>query len=195
MRLSQVRVLQRGGQRTLRSVALVVACSVVFPATLAAQATVDRRDDNNGVPMRPGTVAVVPFVNISGQPSDDWIGSGIAETVPADLQRVGALSVIGREVFLEEARKQGSDLSVSGDDGERVAREFGQALGVGWLVSGGYQRLGDRLRVTARVIDVATGAVSASVKQVWQATDTQLNRQVALKILPGVEVGLVRAVE
>ncbi len=31
--------------------------------------------------------------------------------------------------------------------------------------------------------------------QVWQATDKQVNRHVALKILPGVEVGLVRAVE
>ena len=35
------------------------------------------------------TVTVTPFVNLSAQPSDDWIGVGIAETVASDLERRG----------------------------------------------------------------------------------------------------------
>lgn len=32
-------------------------------------------------------MAIAPFANISAAPSDDWIGAGIAETIPADLER------------------------------------------------------------------------------------------------------------
>jgi len=41
-------------------------------------------------------VTVTPFVNLSAQPSDDWIGAGIAETVASDLERRG-MTVVGEE--------------------------------------------------------------------------------------------------
>ena len=141
--------------------ALALAGTVVLPSPVAAQVAID--GDTGSLPMRSQTVAVVPFANISGQISDDWIGAGIAETVTADLERAGMVLVVGREAFLEEARRQGADL-LAADDAERLARELGAELGVTWLVSGGYQRLGDRLRITARILDVATGAVSRTVK-------------------------------
>ena len=37
-------------------------------------------------------------------------------------------------------------------------------LGVGWLVTGGFQRLGDQMRVTARIVNTETGASSTAVK-------------------------------
>ena len=42
------------------------------------------------------TVTVTPFVNLSAQPSDDWIGAGIAETVASDLERRG-MTVVSEE--------------------------------------------------------------------------------------------------
>ena len=45
-----------------------------------------------------GTVAVFPFANISGQPEDDWLGAGIAETVATDFEGLSGLSVVGRAV-------------------------------------------------------------------------------------------------
>ena len=46
-----------------------------------------------------------PFSNITRAPGDAWIGSGIAETVMADLVRVGGLTVIDREVVLDALRE------------------------------------------------------------------------------------------
>ena len=78
-------------------------------------------------------VAVAPFANVSGTPEDAWFGAGIAETLAASLQSEG-LPV----------------LLAAGGAGPRDAR---------WTIEGGYQRLGDRLRITARLADASTGRI------------------------------------
>lgn len=108
------------------------------------------------------TVAVLPFTNITNNAADGWIGAGIAETVIADLQRETSLTIVGHEF---EAEVPGRTAA-----GERDAFDAAKALGVGrrlgaaWLVTGAYQRLGDQLRITARVVVVATGAVRQAIK-------------------------------
>ena len=91
------------------------------------------------------TVVVLPFANLSQEATDDWIGAGIVETVSSDLQNDG-LTVVGRGSV------------------ERHSRQAYHAAGIDWLVDGGFQRVGDRLRVTARVVDVATGTVTFRTK-------------------------------
>ncbi len=49
-----------------------------------------------GGPALSGSVAVVPFINISRDAADDWIGDGIAETVMADLELQGDLTLIAQ---------------------------------------------------------------------------------------------------
>ena len=112
-----------------------------------------------------GALAVAPFFNISAEAADDWIGTGIAETVSADLERLDEVSVVGREALLDEVSAAGVDPGWTGTgDAERVVREASRRLGAAWLVAGGYQRMGDRLRITARLVDTGTGAVAAGVK-------------------------------
>src|SRR5262249_24647145 len=53
-------------------------------------------------------VAVMTFTNITKEPTDDWIGSGIAETVTADAKKVRGLTVIGRERIFEALKNHGS---------------------------------------------------------------------------------------
>ena len=106
----------------------------------------------------PGTVAVEPFSNISQQPADDWIGDGIAETVRGDLQARG-LSVLESAVVVA-VREPGAGETVD----EEASLRLGRRLGVRWVVSGGYQRVGDHLRITARFVDVASGAVVRTAK-------------------------------
>ena len=107
------------------------------------------------------TVAVIPFSNITGDAADEWIGAGLAERVMADLREVPGLSVIGREVLLEARRSLGEAPDRSD---ERVATDLGRRLGVTWLVAGGYQRVGDLIRITARLVDVASGSVIRTAK-------------------------------
>ena len=77
------------------------------------------------------TVAVTIFSNISGATEDQWVGAGIVETLTADFERLAGVSVVG-----------------------------GQAgAGARWVISGAYQRLDERMRITARVVEVATDAV------------------------------------
>ena len=107
------------------------------------------------------TVAVIPFSNITGDAADEWIGAGLAESVMADLRDVPGLSVIGREGILEARRSLGEAPDRSD---ERVATDLGRGLGVTWLVAGGYQRVGDLIRITARLVDVASGSVIRTAK-------------------------------
>ena len=107
----------------------------------------------------PAGTLVAQFVNISGSPGDRWIGAGIADTVATALDGRLFLDPGGRESVPETADAP----AASGAPAESNARlvEVGRSAGARWVVGGGYQRLGDRMRITARLLDVPTGAVSA----------------------------------
>jgi serine/threonine-protein kinase len=106
-------------------------------------------------------VAVMSLANITGSAEDDWLGTGIAETVTADLKCVEGLTVVGRERVWEALRKLGA---VGAPDDEAQATRAARELGARWVVTGGYQRLGETVRVTARVTETDTGAVVHTVK-------------------------------
>ena len=103
------------------------------------------------------SVAVVPFSNISRDAADDWIGNGIAETVAADLESLGGLMVIGRDVVAAALGEAARSLDAT------AAARLGRGVGAGWVVTGGYQRVGQRLRITARLVDVRLGQVAETL--------------------------------
>ena len=112
-------------------------------------------------------VAVMPFANITGRPDDDWIGTGIAETVTADLKAIRGLTVIGSErVYdaMHRAGPAGTAGAEHGDFDEPSAIDLGRRLGAAWIVTGGFQRMADALRITARAVDVGSGTVARTVK-------------------------------
>ena len=110
----------------------------------------------------PVTVAVLPFVNISGAPDDEWIGAGMAETVTAAFHGHAPSIPIERGMVLEAPRA----LAASGGSADSNAGfiESGRAIGARLVAGGAYQRVGDRIRITARLVDVRNGAaVGATV--------------------------------
>jgi TolB-like protein/predicted Ser/Thr protein kinase len=106
------------------------------------------------------TIAVLTFANVTREAADDWIGTGIAETVTADLKNVPHVSVIGRAQIFDLLKN--FPAADAGDD--RLAIEIGRRLGVWWVVAGAYQRLGERIRITAHLLEVLTAALIRTVK-------------------------------
>lgn len=111
---------------------------------------------------REGSVAVLAFANLTGNPADDWVGQGMAESLTADFAKVRGLRSISREQIFDVQRGAGSTPARMEDDRQSI--ELGRRLGATWVVSGAVQRLGDRVRVTARTIAVHEGRTVSSVK-------------------------------
>ena len=144
--------------------AVVTGVGLSVPAP-AAQERLPDGSASRWAPVQPGAVAVVPFENISATPGDDWIGAGIAETLSADLERLDAVSVVGRDGLAAEAHALGAGAASSAaGDAERWMREVSRRRGAAWLVTGGYQRMGARVRITARLVDTETGTLVAGAK-------------------------------
>ncbi len=146
--------------RTTASLALCLALSAA-PVVLHAQSAAVVSDEGSGAPLDARAVAVLPFSNISGEPSDDWIGAGIAETVSAHLSRLGMSSVVAGAAFADQGRPASDRVGLTDD---ARARQIARRLGVAWTVTGGFQRVGSQLRVIARIVDVESGDVRRTVK-------------------------------
>ncbi|MGH9937652.1 MAG: TPR end-of-group domain-containing protein, partial [Blastocatellia bacterium] len=108
------------------------------------------------------SVAVLRFSNVTKNPEDDWLGVGIAETVTADLKNIEGMTVIGRELIYEVLRRWSAENHTEFD--EKFATRVGREVGARWIIGGGYQRIGELLRITARFVEVATGEVVKTVK-------------------------------
>ncbi|MGD1148655.1 MAG: protein kinase [Thermoanaerobaculaceae bacterium] len=100
-------------------------------------------------PTEPGavslpSVAVLPFVNMSTDPENEFFADGITEDVIAHLAKIRTLRVISRT----------SVMAFKGR--ERSLREIGAALGVGMLVEGSVRRSRNRVRIVAQLVDPRT---------------------------------------
>ncbi len=143
---------------------VVAAAGLLCPA-VSAQERLPAAPGARWAPVEPGAVAVVAFENISVTPSDDWLGDGIAETLSADFEGLDRVSVVRREGLAAEAEALGAGMApFAAGDAERRLREVSRRRGAAWLVTGGYQRFGGRMRITARLVHTGTGAVAAGVK-------------------------------
>lgn len=103
------------------------------------------------------SVAVLPFVNLSTDPENEYFADGITEDVIAHLSKIGALSVISRTSVMPFKQRSESL--------QRIAA----TLGATTLVDGSVRRAGDRVRIVAKLID------AASDRHLWAETyDRQL---------------------
>ena len=91
------------------------------------------------------SIVVLPFTNLSGDPSQDYFADGITENLTTDLSRLSGSFVIARNTAFTYKGK-----SVD-------AKEIGKELGVRYVLEGSVQRDQNQVRVNAQLIDATTG--------------------------------------
>jgi TolB-like protein/Tfp pilus assembly protein PilF len=93
----------------------------------------------------PKSVAVLPFVNMSGDPKNEFFSDGITEEILNALAQIADLKVAART----------SAFAFKGKDPD--LRKVGEVLGVATVLEGSVQRAGDQVRITAQLIDTRSG--------------------------------------
>jgi adenylate cyclase len=91
------------------------------------------------------SICVLPFVNMSGDPEQEYFSDGITEDIITDLSKVSALLVIARNTSFTF---KGKVMDV---------KDVARALDVTHVLEGSVRKAGDRVRITAQLIDAATG--------------------------------------
>ncbi len=88
-------------------------------------------------------VAVLPFANLTGNPENAYLGDGVAEDLLTELSRIGTLKVVSRTSALRFTDRQQS------------IREIAEALRADVLIEGSVRRMGEHVRIAARVVNAA----------------------------------------
>ncbi len=128
---------------------------------------------------RPSSVAVLPFLNLSGEAEHDYFADGITEDVIAHLSRMRALQVISRTSVMPFRQRQHS------------LKEIGRTLGATTLLDGSVRHIGDHVRIVATLVDIETD------RHLWAETYDRrmtdifaIQTDVALQIAAALEAEL-----
>src|ERR1700719_382559 len=119
---------------------------------LDAQPAKHREEIGAAPPLGRICVAVLPFVNMSPEPEQDYFCDGISEEITNSLTRVSGLNVIARTSAFHF---KGANIDI---------REVGQRLGANLVIEGSVRKAGEQLRITAQAIQTESG------HQVWSET-------------------------
>jgi TolB-like protein/Tfp pilus assembly protein PilF len=126
-------------------VAIIAAGLFAYQSFRAPKSTITVKSDNK-------SIAVLPLVNTSGDPSNEYFSDGLSEELIAVLAKIPGLKVIGRSSSFLFKGKAADSASV------------GQKLGVAHLIEGSVRKQGDRVRIVAELINAADGS------ELWSET-------------------------
>jgi TolB-like protein len=141
------------GERELKNIPRPVRIYALTPSAIAgvdAAAPRPAADRGGGASRSEGaeppymSLVVLPFANIGGDPEQEHFVDGVTESLITDLARITP-TLVGRNTAFTYRGRQ-VDL-----------RQVGRELNVRYIVEGGVQRVGERVRVSARFIDAESG--------------------------------------
>ena len=141
--IDEVLAGRRGMSRRGLAAALGVSVVVAAALSLALSNGLRERVFGRGA-QRIRTIAVLPLANLSGNSDQEYFSDGMTESLINELAKVGALNVISRT----------SVMTYKGS--KKPLREIAKALGADAVLEGAAQRAGDRIRISAQLMDGKT---------------------------------------
>src|ERR1039457_1555608 len=127
--------------------AAMAAALLALAAIVAGIAMFSRNRVPSTLPAPEKSIAVLPFVNMSADKADEYLSDGMTEELLNVLAKVKGLRVPGRS----------SSFAFKGKNEEDIFRKVGEQLHVNAVLEGSVRKAGDKLRITAQLINVADG--------------------------------------
>ncbi len=164
------------GEQEVKNIAELVSAYRVVPHAPKTDQATTSSPRNAELPDKP-SIAVLPFTNMSGDPEQEYFSDGITEDIITELSRFPALFVIARHSSFA-FKAQTIDI-----------KEVGDRLGVRYLVEGSVRKAGNRVRITAQLIDAETSdhiwaeRYDRSIEDIFEVQDEVTHAIVAT--LPG----------
>lgn len=134
-----------------------------------------------GIPARP-SIAVLPFVNLSGDPDQDYFADGMVEDIITGLSRIRWLFVIARN---SSFTYKGRAVDI---------KQVGHELGVRYVLEGSVRKVGSRVRITGQLIDAEDGNHLWAERYDRELTDVfALQDEITISVVAAIEPNLRRA--
>lgn len=128
------------------------------------------------------SIAVLPFINMSGDPEQEYFSDGITEDIVAALSRLRWFFVIARNSTFAY-KGQAIDL-----------KQVGRELGVRYILEGSVRRSGQRVRISAQLLDATNGSLIWSERYDRELTDIfALQDEITTSVTSAIEPKLLAA--
>lgn len=142
---------ERGGQRLSRNEMLLLAillalgCGLAWRTAYAPVAITGNASNITAIGANPHSIAVLPFINMSGDKNNAYFSDGISEEILNVLAQIPQLQVAARTS------------SFAFKDGRKEVPEIAKELNVRLVLEGSVRKQGERVRITAQLIDASNG--------------------------------------
>ncbi len=167
------------GPTELKNIAKTVRIYVWHPAGTKSLAAEDEPRLVAPPSNRP-SVVVLPFDNLSGEADQGYFADAVVEEITATLSRVKDFFVIARNSAFAYKGRPGVDV-----------RQVGKELGVRYIVEGSVRRVGERVRITAQLVETDSGnhiwsnKIDGAVTELFDLQD-RMAAEVASAIQPSI---------
>lgn len=171
------------GPTELKNIAKTVRIYVWHPDGGQIYATPEPIDALPTPPSNRPSVAVMPFDNLSGEADQTYFADAVVEEITATLSRIKDFFVVARNSAFSYKTRGSTDV-----------RTVGRELGVRYIVEGSVRRVGERVRITAQLVEAETGNHIWSTRVDGAVGDLfDLQDRVAAEVASAIQPSIRRA--